>query len=57
MKLYDFAFFARKRDELRSAKQVEELLPRLNEPGAVIELKQRVDAWLILHQNVLLKAS
>lgn len=57
MKLYDFSVYAKRRDALRSAKQVEELVPRLNEPGMVIELKRRVDNFLVLHQEVLRKVA
>ena len=53
MKLYDFSAYAKRRDERRSAEQVEELLSRLGEPGIVIELKRRVDDFLNLHQEVL----
>jgi hypothetical protein len=52
MRLYDFSAYAKKRDVLRS---VEELVPRLNEPGVVIELKRRVETWLVLHREVLRK--
>lgn len=52
MKLYDFSAYAKRRDALRSAEQVEELVPRLNEPGSVIELKRRIDNFLVLHREV-----
>lgn len=52
MKLYDFSIYARRRDERLAAEQVEQLVPRLNEPGIVIELKLRVQGWLELHQEV-----
>jgi hypothetical protein len=39
----------------KSTKNIEALLPRLNEPGAVKELKQQVEGWLVLHQKVLQK--
>jgi hypothetical protein len=57
VKLYDFSVYAKRRDELRSAKQIEELVPRLNEPGMVIQFKARVESWLELHKEVLRKAS
>lgn len=53
MKLFDFSAYAKKRDAAREAEQVRALVPRLNEPGAVIELKRRVEGWLVLHQEVL----
>lgn len=53
MRLYDFSQYAKRRDELRSATKVEELIPRLGEPGIVIELKRRVETWMVLHREVL----
>jgi hypothetical protein len=52
MRLYDFSAYAKKRDAAREAEQVQALVPRLNEPGAVIELKRRVEGWLVLHREV-----
>lgn len=57
MKLYDFSAYAKRREAQRKADQVEALKERLNEPGAVIELKQRVNDYLILHKEVLQQAS
>lgn len=52
MRLYDFSAYAKKRDAAREAEQVRALVSRLNEPGAVIELKRRVEGWLVLHREV-----
>jgi hypothetical protein len=52
MRLYDFSAYAKKRDAAREAEQVRALVPHLNEPGAVVELKRRVEGWLVLHQAV-----
>ena len=57
MKLYDFSAYAKRRDVTRSEQQIEALIPRLNEPGAVIELKARVESWLTLHREVLRKVA
>lgn len=52
MRLYDFSAYAKRRDILREADRVRDLVPKLNEPGAVIELKRRVQGWLYLHREV-----
>lgn len=57
MKFYDFSAYAKRREAQRKADQVEALKERLNEPGAVIELKQSVNDYLILHKEVLQQAS
>ena len=57
MKLYDVSAYAERREAQRKADQVEALKERLNEPGAVIELKQSVNDYLILHKEVLQRAS
>jgi hypothetical protein len=57
VKLYDFSAYAKRREAQRKADQVEALKERLNEPGAVIELKQSVNDYLILHKEVLQQAS
>lgn len=53
MRLYDFAEHARRRDERRAVERIQALAPRLNEPGAVVELKRQVEGWLVLHREVM----
>jgi len=57
MKLYDFSVHAKRRDANQSAERVCALRTKLNEPGAVIELKARVQCWLVLHEEILKMAS
>lgn len=52
MRLYDFSVYAKRRDATREAEQVRAFVPHLNEPGAVLEFKRRVEGWLVLHQEV-----
>ena len=53
MRLYDFSAYAKRRDEQRAAEAVAETVSDINRPGAVVELKARVTAWLNLHHEVL----
>jgi hypothetical protein len=53
VKLYDFSLYAEKRKERDAAKAVAEVVAECNKPGAVIELKHRVQDWFSLHQEVL----
>lgn len=53
MKLYDFAYFARIRAERQAAQAVAEVAGRLENPGSVVELKQKVSHWFALHQEIL----
>lgn len=55
MRLYDFSMYAKLREVKTSAQHVHDLLPHLNEPGAVIELKKRVEGWMDLHLEILKK--
>jgi hypothetical protein len=57
MKLYDFSIFAERRKERQAAAAVAEVVEHLDQPGSVIELKQRVHHWLNLHSQVLHKAA
>jgi hypothetical protein len=58
MKLYDFSFYAKRRDERKAAQAVAEVVAAdLNQPGAVIELKVKVNYWFALHHEVLRQAS
>lgn len=52
MKLYDFSAYAKRRDAARSVESIRAMVPRLNEPGIVIEFKRQVEGWLVLHQEV-----
>lgn len=49
MKLYDFSLFQRRRDAARAVVEAGE---KLTQPGAVIELKQKVTTWFELHREV-----
>lgn len=55
--MYSFAAYVQKRDAIRqeraAAEAVVEAITHLEEPGAVIELKQKVDGWFSLHREVL----
>ena len=57
MKLYDFSFYAERRDARRREQAardaVLEIIAHIDEPGSVIQLKQRVDGWFMLHRDVL----
>lgn len=58
MKLYDFSFYARRRDERKAAQAVAEVVAAdLNQPGAVVELKVKVNNWFMLHHEILQQAS
>lgn len=57
MKLYDFSIYAKRRDERKAAEAVAGVVAELNQPGAVIELKIRVEDWFALHREVLKQAS
>jgi len=57
MKLYDFSIYAKRRDERKAAQAVVGVVAELNQPGAVIELKVRVEDWFALHREVLKQAS
>ena len=58
MKLYDFSFYAKRRDERKAAQAVAEVVAAdLNQPGAVIELKIKINDWFILHHEVMRRAS
>lgn len=48
MKLYDFSLFKRRRD---AARAVVESVSKINQPGSVIELKQKVETFLELHRE------
>lgn len=56
MKLYDFSVYAARRDAIRkenaAALAVVEAMGHIEEPGAVIELKRKVDGWFTLHKDV-----
>lgn len=49
MKLYDFSYFARRRDAERAAQAVAEV--DVSKPGAVIELKKRISTWFNLRKD------
>ena len=57
MKLYDFSIFAERKKERCAAKAVSEVIADLNSPGAVVVLKERVSKYLVLHQEIMRKAS
>lgn len=55
MRLYDFSVYAARRDALRkekaAAEAVVEVIAHIEQPGSVIELKQKVDGWFTLHRE------
>ena len=57
MKLYDFSVYAERRDAIRKEQAardaVVEVITHIQEPGSVIQLKERVDGWFMLHRDVL----
>ena len=61
MKLYDFSVYAERRnailneDAARAA--VREAMGHIEEPGAIIQLKQKVDGWFTLHRDVAVKVA
>lgn len=58
MKLYNFSEYAKRRDERNAAEAVAEVVAAgLDEPGAVIVLKVKVNDWFTLHHEVLRQAS
>lgn len=60
MKLYDFSFYAARRDAIQKEEAaraaVIEVVSHIEEPGSVTTLKQRVNGWFLLHRNALEKA-
>jgi len=54
VKLYDFSVYAERRNALRkedAARQaVIAVMSHIEQPGAVLELKHRVDGWFTLHR-------
>jgi hypothetical protein len=56
MKLYDFSAFAARRDYKKQAtlvaKEIADLVAHVDEPGALPELKKKVDAWFGLHKQI-----
>ena len=58
MKLYNFSDYAKRRDERKAAQAVAKVVADdLNQPGAVITLKVKVNDWFALHHEVLRQAS
>lgn len=57
MKLYDFSLYAERRDARRreqaAREAVIEVIAEIDKPGSVVQLKQRVDGWFVLHRDVL----
>lgn len=53
MILYNFSEYVQRRQEKQAAHAVALAVAEVNQPGAVIELKQKVAAWFALHQEVL----
>lgn len=53
MKLYDFATYARRRDERRAAQAVALAMENLARPGAALNLKREVSTWFKLHQDII----
>ncbi len=57
MKVYDFSFYKAKRDAKQAEHEIEQLKTSLNDPGAVIRLKDVIGSWIELHREILKKAS
>jgi hypothetical protein len=57
MKLYDFSLYAKRRDERKAAEAVASAVASLNHPGAVNELKTKVEDWFDLHREVVRRAA
>lgn len=61
MKLYDFSAYAARRDAIKQEQAavlaVVEAISHIEEPGAVIDLKQKVDGWFALHREVLVRVA
>ena len=53
MRLYDFSMYAQQRAERQAARAVVEAVADINRPGSIVDLKQKVNHWLNLHQEVL----
>jgi hypothetical protein len=54
--LYDFSIYAKRKAAARYINKISELRLRLNEPGAVIELKSRVETYFVLHKEIIKQA-
>lgn len=54
MRLYDFSIYVEGRNailkEELAASAVINVIERIDEPGAVVDLKQKVDKWFSLYQ-------
>lgn len=61
MRLYDFSVYAERRNAIKkenaAARAVIEVMGHIEEPGAVIELKLKIDGWFTLHRDVTLKVA
>jgi hypothetical protein len=57
VKLYDFSVYAERREAQRDAERIEALKHNLNDPGVMDTFKQHVNDYLVLHADVLQRAS
>lgn len=57
MKLYDFSIYAERKKERQAAEAVASTVAAINNPGAVVELKIRVNDWFVLHRQTIRQAS
>jgi hypothetical protein len=61
VRLYDFSAYAERRDAIKrenaAREAVVEVIAHIEAPGAVRDLKQKVDGWFMLHQEVLKKVA
>jgi hypothetical protein len=55
VKLYNFSIYAKRRDERRAAQAVADVVGHINDAGSVVELKEKMNAWLVLHREVVKK--
>jgi hypothetical protein len=52
MKIYDFSYYVKRRQAQQAATAVADVIPNMQKPGAVIELKRCVSDWFQLHQEI-----
>lgn len=57
MRLYDFSVYAKRREVQRAAQAVGEAASHAHQPGAVLDLKEKVVAWLALHRDIIKKSA
>lgn len=51
MNVYNFSFYAARREEAKAAAAVTESILQLDKVGEVVKLKQNVKNWFLIHQD------